>query len=618
MNQAKELVKNYPYSADAHYAYGAELEQQQRWYRAFEEYNRAHYLAGQGFFFTFDLDDVFSKLEELGSLILDHVGEDDESFDKSGLEYITNQNKYDWNIQNPFHSPLHVIGDIYCDYPELERMFVARRGTIESWKLEIGKNSGSTFDDRAELQRVSDRCSAFSFESDMEVCVPIVTDEYAMLCIENNGERHEIFHREEGQFINYRIPAGKNCIQSEFPMRVGQIVPIVHREDRRRLVLNIFIDGLTQEVLSRDFEGYMPYTKKFFEKGMVCQNMYTTSEWTYPSMVGIHTGQLPSRHKMLHPNILRKIDEETPMLAEYFKAAGYHTSKFGGNWRITPNYGYARGMDRTVYQHQYSGYWADQIISDVEEQIYHMKDTDQFIWMELMELHTVADNVGLGDEVSSVSLDMNKLPPSLSDTSVKQEYDETQGAFYIAELKKIDRRLASLYHFIEDNYEEDEILVSLISDHGQGFLVEPDKDFFADARSRVPFMLRGTKQSGRVDELMSTCDYAGILCKEAGIAYQYANTDANLPQVFGGESQRDFAIAESLHPGDPYRIRIVGNNFDFYLHSEKPNSEECRADLSEIEACLLDKNGKPMDQEEFRETCIEFCRTHLGSCLLEC
>ena len=54
----------------------------------------------------------------------------------------------------------------------------------------------------------------------------------------------------------------------------------------------------------------MPNTQRFFSKGVICENVYTSADWTYPSMTSIHTGQSLSRHKMIHPNILRKIDIE--------------------------------------------------------------------------------------------------------------------------------------------------------------------------------------------------------------------------------------------------------------------------------------------------------------------
>lgn len=37
----------------------------------------------------------------------------------------------------------------------------------------------------------------------------------------------------------------------------------------------------------------------------------------------------------------------------------------------------------------------------------------------------------------------------------------------------IDRYLGMLFQFLEDTYEDDEIIISLFSDHGQGYLI-PD------------------------------------------------------------------------------------------------------------------------------------------------
>ena len=618
MNDEKKLVIDYPYSPDTHYNYGLKLEEQKNYIKAFEEYNIAHILAGSGYKCGFDLTELYEHIDFLGNWIIEQSQNEDSEISKDDLIYIATKNKYYWEVTtNPFHLDVPIEENIYRDYYELGKLYMAAYGATENWKLEMHGGEGLNPESRKELQRTSDVCRELYFEADVDCYVPIVSDERMHLLVKNDEEEHEVFHRQKDQFINYRIPKGKNCIQGSGFFRVGEIVPAIHVDERKKLVLNIFIDGLTQSVLGSNFESNMPNTYRFFSNGMSCNNMYTTADWTYPSMASIHTGQASPHHKMLHPDILRKIDIETSMLAEYFKAAGYNTSKFGGNWRITPNYGYARGMNRTIYQHHYCGYWAESIVSDVIEQIHNMRDTDQFIFMELIELHTVADNIGLGNDVSNVPLDKNYVPVSMQETSVKQEYCESQKAFYLEEVKKVDRKLSTLYHFIEENYQDDEILVTLISDHGQGFLVEPDKDFFADERSRVPFMIRGTNQRGVSEELMSVCDYSAILCKEAGIVYQYENTDASLPKTFGGSEERDFVVTESIHPGDSYQMRITGKTFDFYLHSEKPVSDDCRVDLSKIETFLVDKDGETIVNEEFCETCIEFCKDHLGTCLAE-
>ena len=86
--------------------------------------------------------------------------------------------------------------------------------------------------------------------------------------------------------------------------------------------------------------------------------------------------------------------------------------------------------------------------------------------------------------------------------------------------------MASLYQYIEDNYKDEEIVVSLFADHGQGYLVKPEEDFLCDERSNIAFMFRGGNITGKSKEIISSCDYSGIMCKLAGIDYDYSKTDA--------------------------------------------------------------------------------------------
>lgn len=230
-----------------------------------------------------------------------------------------------------------------------------------------------------------------------ESYVPIVTNTRGAISfeLEQINRNVEVIYNSPLQYINYRVPKGKVRITSENAFRLGEVIPICHDTNRKRLVLNIFVDGLSQTVLGDSFKTLMPHTYKYFKHGMKCSNAHTAGDWTFPSIASITTGQTLPEHKMLHSKISKKLDADTPILFEYFKNAGYNTTKIGGNWRIAPNYGYARGMNRVKYQHMYMGYSVEQVIADVEEQMHSMADTDQFIWMEIGELHLVADEINM-------------------------------------------------------------------------------------------------------------------------------------------------------------------------------------------------------------------------------
>lgn len=359
----------------------------------------------------------------------------------------------------------------------------------------------------------------------------------------------------------------------------------------------------------------MPNTYRFFKKGMICENAYTAGDWTFPSVASIVTGQTIAKHKMLHSKLLRKIDIDTPILYEYFKNAGYNTTKIGGNWRVAPNFGYARGMNRVYYHHMYEGYSAERVIADVEEQMHHMKETDQFIWMELGELHSIAEELNMAPVQSEFMVWENGILNEKFN-SVKQKYDETKKKYYLKQVEYLDRRMAGLFQYIEDNYKEDEVVVSMFADHGQGYLVKPEEQFLADGRTKVAFMFRGNNLSGCTDETISTCDYSAILCNLAGIDYDYSDTDAHLPVAFGGKDEREFAVTESIHVGDPYQIVLNGKDFWFYLKGKENVTPECRVPLDEYEMKLYDRHGNEINDKEKISYYEEWCLRHIESCVI--
>ena len=468
--------------------------------------------------------------------------------------------------------------------------------------------------EETDLQRTYAMGSNIEIESDTECFIPLIMDGPGRLCVQTEKKQAEIEYNSPLQYINYRVPKGKVLISSEDrEFRLGEMVPIIHDRKRKPLILNIFVDGLSQTVLENHMEMLMPNTYRFFREGMICTNAHTAGDWTFPSIASIVTGQTMANHKMLHSKLLRKIDAETPILFEYFKNAGYNTTKIGGNWRIAPNYGYARGMNRVHYQHMYEGFPIEKVVSEVEEQIHTMRETDQFIWMEIGELHLIADEYNVAPLQEQFMIWENDNTKGKIN-SVKQEYDETKRKYYLKQIEYVDRKLAGLYQYIENNFEENEIVITLFADHGQGYLVRPEEEFFCDERTKIAFMTKGGGVSGKTEELISACDYTPIICKLAGIEYNYENTDASLPVVYGGEKEREFTVTESIHVGDPYQILLNGRDFTFYLKGIEKVTSECRVPLDTYEVKLSDKNGDILHDKDKINYYTKWCLDHIGSC----
>lgn len=378
-------------------------------------------------------------------------------------------------------------------------------------------------------------------------------------------------------FNYYRV---KNGIQIESMKQAyyGYPIPLEHKQGRRKLVLSFFVDGLAQEVINGDdFEKLMPNTYKFFSKGTICTQAHSCSEWTYPSLATCVSGLDTLHHMMFHDQLDGELPKNSPTLIEYFKGKGYYTSKMDGEWRSIPSYGYARGLDQYVYQHQSMGARAEQEIMDVIEHLETFKETDQYLWMAVGDLHDVADGLDLSDAVQkNLTLEERELD-ELGVTSVKQNYSAKKTAMYKKTIQYFDMLFGFLYTYIENNYTDDEILISLFADHGQGYLIPTGKPFLSKERTKVAFMFRGANVKQQVtDEIISTADYLPIMCRLADIQYDAASIDGKLPKAFGGLEEREYTITESLHPKDVYRAVANARDYEIYFENSEKTDEEGR------------------------------------------
>ena len=618
LQYAYRAVQNQPYVADAHCNCGYAFELCENYFQAYEQYAVAKELALGGNPIGVPIEKIEESMQQILNIIMNRaqLGEtDDIETDKRWINYIANMDRINWGIRRPvFYDGTNMIAQKYNDYPDLPEMFAGITGMQSAYHMIRNKLYVNTIMEETDLQRTYAMGSNIEIESDTECFVPLIMDGPGRLCVQTEKKQAEIEYNSPLQYINYRVPKGKVLISSEDrEFRLGEMVPIIHDRKRKPLILNIFVDGLSQTVLENHMEMLMPNTYRFFREGMICTNAHTAGDWTFPSIASIVTGQTMANHKMLHSKLLRKIDAETPILFEYLKNAGYNTTKIGGNWRIAPNYGYARGMNRVHYQHMYEGFPIEKVVSEVEEQIHTMRETDQFIWMEIGELHLIADEYNIAPLQGQFMIWENDNTKGKIN-SVKQEYDETKRKYYLKQIEYVDRKLAGLYQYIENNFEENEIVITLFADHGQGYLVRPEEEFLCDERTKIAFMTKGGGVSGKTEELISACDYTPIICKLAGIEYNYENTDASLPVVYGGEKEREFTVTESIHVGDPYQILLNGRDFTFYLKGIEKVTSECRVPLDTYEVKLSDKNGNILHDKDKINYYTKWCLDHIGSC----
>lgn len=456
---------------------------------------------------------------------------------------------------------------------------------------------------------------SFAWEGGEECLLPVLQEKLGApyKFITADGREYVCKNKKAKRFEYYRLPPGTR-LEAEEPLLLGRPVSLKQDAANKKLALNIFVDGLSQQVIEEEgLAALMPFTEKFFSKGVRCENAYAAGEWTLPSIAAYSTGLSTVNHMVIHNYIVNALPQDVTVLAEYFKEHGYQTAKIDGDWRSHLPYGYGRGMDRIIQQYLDTGMKAGQAVEDVLNHLELMKETNQFVWMCIGDLHHIADGYALDAAVQAkIPLECRTMEEK-GVTSVKQRYSRQKRVAYIEQMKHIDHCLEALYRYLEENYQEDEMVVSMFGDHGQGYLVREDEHFLAEGRAKVGMMFRGAiGRSGVCKELISACDYLPMMCHFAGLPLKEEKIDGKLPAFFGGAQEREYAITESIHPGDPYAAAIYAKEEAFYFTSGGLVSSDGRFELGDYQCRALDKHGRECKDEGRRKHYFDLLMQHIG------
>lgn len=620
-----EGVRKLPLNGDMQYNYGLICEQKGLLADAYEAYCRAEYI--YEFSKKEDKINEFQPLEKATKVLscITEAAEASES-DEEQLKYaemirgISEMMTSYFGLRVPDFRSKEYIQLVGRDY--YEDMSTCRYAGIfkDQW---FDRNEDTANLDvlhlKAEFMKTV-RGTGFRIGNEAEeYLVPVASEEADNIYFfEVSGREIKTVQIQPMRFVYYRLPKD-TLIRSQSEARYGRPVPLIHSPERKRLVLNIFVDGLSNYVLrDRDFETNMPATFRFFSKGTIFTEAFNNAEWTYPSITSFISGLYTPHHMLFHSHLDYPLTKDVMTLPELFQKAGYHTAMFNGNWRIIPPYGHARGYDRFVFQHQKTGNMVQDVVSDVLNHLMAFSETDQFVWMSIGELHQIADYDTLTPAVQG-QIDADHLERGLDGpTSVKQTYDEAAVFAYLAMLRHIDRWLDILYKYIEEHFSDEEIIVSLFSDHGQGYLFSrEDSHFLAEERSNVPVLFRGGAADGvgECHELMSSLDFLPAMCSLCGVEDPYSDQrDGHLPEIFGGDAPRSFTLTESIHPGDPYQAAIytADRGSVYYFRNPCPVADDGRFALKEYESYLENRKGERVENEGLEEHFLDVVLEHIS------
>lgn len=426
-----------------------------------------------------------------------------------------------------------------------------------------------------------------------------------------NGEEKKVSELIPERYYYLPIPKGSDVQISSASRDIFVGNPLNLRDDTAgpKLVLPIFVDGLAYDFFSPEtLPEIMPRTHEFFSKGTIFHDCHAMSEWTLPSVASIFTGLNTQHHGIFHPRTGQILDERYPILSEMFKDEGYLTAQICCNARKNPSLGYARGFDRTLYRMEMD---CSEGVTELLNVLDGFPGRSQFVWLTLWDLHSRTTHVPSIDIQTRSDL---KMYGSSRAKGNRNEYDTSSIGYYHLELKRIDRHLGFIYDYITKHYQDEEILVLLLTDHGQSFLSD-DSHVLADNRIRVPLMVRGRGvKSIESHEYVQNTDIVPILHHLAGLSISLDQIDGILPESLGGNEKRQYVFAESLYPGQTYKCVFKSNDGKFIFESSELVSQDGTFDLSSIGCVSGPGNHLPADRDvdHFHKILGEYLET---SCL---
>lgn len=422
------------------------------------------------------------------------------------------------------------------------------------------------------------------------------------------------YHLAHNVFSYFNLQAG-DVIEGNDKTVIGKPVIRQKQHHLQDLVLTIFVDGLSQSILDQyGFETLMPNTARYFKQAVKCCNAYVNGEWTLVSIANFTTGLYTSEHGLHHPTKLYKFNKNQPTLFQTFNQAGYYTAKIDFDWRSNFSCGYVDGIDRQLYGAELAQ--ANNVIFDTIEHISTFKDTNQYVWLSLIDLHNVADGFK-----SPLANEANEQPQeksshsdySLGQSSVRQHYSLAKTHKYCNQIKWLDQQLENLYHYLEQHFDNQKVTVSLISDHGQGYLVQDHLPMLSNCRIKVPLLFKSEQlRPADCHDIIEAVDYPSIMYKLANIEPPTTVSSGQLPTQFGGQQYRQYAYSETLHPGQPYRATITTADYQFFLVTTYNVLDNGTVNLSYFDSQILTLDyQQQIDDSVIMQYCIDIVMQHM-------
>ena len=369
---------------------------------------------------------------------------------------------------------------------------------------------------------------------------------------------------------------------ADAPYAVGTPIRLGHSPQRRKLVLNLFVDGLSWAVARPYAATHLPNVMRFFSRGVIFDQHFSTSEYTLPAHPAIETGYYPHHTQIFNEKAGYELPLHMTTISEQMKEQGYYcAAPLACTNGIS--HGILRGFDRLIA----SG-WTLNSVNAVDSAIRHLKafdEADLFLFLLANDVHpydaldfkfdtAVETHMALSERIFN-----QKVPAAavrLPSLYIHQEQ-------YLERIRQVDRNLGQLFSYLETHFSEDEYLVNLYSDHGVSIFNSSTAavDVISENSTHAAWMMRGAgvPEGVVVHDLTSTVDIYPTLGHLCGFPVN-DDIDGRLPAIFGGTA-RDAAYSMSMFPGQTYKLAVRNHEHVLRLETREVLDEDGTVDFTD-------------------------------------
>ncbi len=397
----------------------------------------------------------------------------------------------------------------------------------------------------------------------------------------------------KNSFHYLSLPAKKNIKISSPGNNIIVGNPIVkksHKSGNKKLIISIFIDGLAAETFNRkDFDSLMPRTSGYFSDGLMFFNGYANANWTMPSAPSIFSGLYTINHKIYNSKLIQHVGEGYTILSEYFKKHGYLTCQVDSVMRKGPMFNYVKGFDRTLYKRNMT---CKEVVTHAIEHLTAFGKRDNYLWLSFMDIHH--DLYGIPDISTQVDMTLSAHDFTCSKSKMPfAVYDKKHTERYVLGAKRLDVYLGLLYDFIKSTYDDNDVVISICSDHGKGYTGE-DEERLAEHRIKVPMFFKSSHLDSSVsDEMVEDIDYLPALLKASGFEddIDFNMIDGRIPHAMGGVTEKKFALSEDIHEDQKYYAAVYGVSYILYVESLEIVNSIDEIEFTNYEYRLFDRKS---------------------------